>query len=71
MAGLDLPQEVGAVHPGHPQVGDHHVEGLLGEGGQAFPAAAQERHVPGRRHGGQGRLEIVQENGVIIDEQNP
>jgi len=67
----DAIQEFRPVHARHAHVGDHHVEGGLGQGLQALEGAVHENHVPDAPHVPQEPLEALENQWFIVDEENP
>ncbi len=67
---LDLPQELGTVHPWHPHIGNDHIEGRPLQGPQPLSGAFAEGHLPFRSHARQHPPQPAQDIGLIIDEQD-
>jgi hypothetical protein len=70
VAVLDFHQQPGPIHHRHAHVRDHHVERLLGHGGQGLLASVNERHVPFPVHGAQHPLQPFENHGLVVDEED-
>jgi hypothetical protein len=63
-----LGQELPAVLPGHPEVGDDHVDRSLGHHLQGGRGAVGEPELPGRPPGAQQATDTGEDAGLVVDE---
>jgi len=71
VATAHLGEQLRAVHPGHPQVGDDGVERPLGHAVQRLRAAGGELQLPPGRRQAQRAAQSREEVRVVVDEQHP